>query len=154
MIRIYKNSNGDSRTAPKDVSFEAFQEANDMHIQDVKNVMNELAYMLMKQGDKHDWTKKIYERLFYSNFLATINDGKDFVNNTWYQEHITAERHHLTSKCPEDVNLLDVLEMIVDCVCAGKARSGEIRPLEIDDKTLKKALDNTVNMVNSMIKCY
>lgn len=38
MITIYKNPNGDTRTAPKDISFEQFQEANDMHKQDVRNV--------------------------------------------------------------------------------------------------------------------
>lgn len=153
MIRIYKNPNGDSRTAPKDVSFEKFQEANDMHKQDVKNVMNELAFIIMDKGNKHDWTKKTYEKLFYNNFLSTMNKGTDFINDAWYQEHIRAERHHLTSKCPEDVNLLDVLEMIVDCVCAGKARSGEIRTLEIDDEILKKALSNTVDMINYMTEC-
>jgi hypothetical protein len=29
--------------------------------------------------------------------------------------------------------------MIVDCVCAGKARAGKVRPLEINDEILKKA---------------
>lgn len=43
MIEIYKNPNGDTRTAPKDVTFEKFQEANDMHIEDVEAVMYELS---------------------------------------------------------------------------------------------------------------
>ena len=151
MIQIKKNPNGDSRTAPKDVTFEQFQEANDMHRDDVASVMNHLAHRLQCMGTSHDWTKKSHEKLFYNDFLATKNDGVDFVSNDWYQLHINLERHHLTSNCHEDVNLLDVIEMIVDCVCAGKARNGEVRELEINDEILKKALDNTVTMLNDMI---
>ena len=43
MIEIRKNPSGDTRTAQKDVSFEQFQEANDMHIEDVRSVMYELS---------------------------------------------------------------------------------------------------------------
>lgn len=151
MITIYKNPNGDTRTAPKDISFEQFQEANDMHKQDVRNVMNDLALRLMTSGLLHDFTKKSHEELFYKNFLSTMNEGTDFVSDEWYQLHIKEERHHLLSKCPEDVNLIDVLEMITDCVCAGMARSGELRPIEIDDDILRKSLDNTVEMIKGMI---
>ena len=89
--------------------------------------------------------------MFYDSFLSTINNGTDFVNDEWYQLHIKAERHHLLSNCPSDVNLIDVLEMISDCVCAGMARSGEVRDLEIDDNILKKAVNNTVQMIKDMI---
>lgn len=153
MITIYKNSNGDSRTAPKDVSFKEFQKANDMHITDVKAVMNELAFKLMEAGLNHDNTKKSKEVSFYNDFVSTINNGTDFVSGEWYQHHINKERHHLTSKCPDDVNLLDVLEMIVDCVCAGKARSGVIREMEIDDEILKKSFQNTINLINEITIC-
>lgn len=151
MITIYKNPNGDTRTAKKDVSFEEFQKANSMHIQDVRNVMNEMAYHLMSKGDNHDYTKKSHEKLFYDNFLSAINKGTDFVNNDWYQLHIETERHHLSSRCPSDVNLFDVLEMIVDCVCAGMARSGDVRPLELNQEILNIAVKNTTEMVKNMI---
>lgn len=36
------------------------------------------------------------------------------------------ERHHLLSRTPEDVNLVDVFEYIADCVMAGMARTGEV----------------------------
>lgn len=152
-IKIYKNPNGDSRTAPSDVTFEQFQQANDMHRQDVVNVSNQLAFALMNKARNHDYTKKTEERMFYDNFLSTMNDGTDFVNDEWYQLHIDREKHHLLSKCHEDVTLLDVLEMIVDCVCAGKARSGDVRGLEINDDILKLAINNTVKMVNNMTEC-
>ena len=149
-IVIYKNPNGDTRTAPKDIVFEQFQEANDSHIADVEAVMDELGAMLCENGEKHDWTKKKYEKMFYNNFLATMNYGADFVSTEWYQLHVNTERHHLLSRCPEDVNLLDVIEMIVDCVCAGKTRSGEVRDLEISTDILEKALKNTVKLVDDM----
>jgi hypothetical protein len=153
MSIIYKNSNGDTRTAPKNVTFKEFQKANDMHREDVKNTMNEIAFLLMEKGKKHDWTKKDYEEMFYNNFLSTLNNGTNFVEDEWYQLHIEKEKHHLFSKCHDDVDLLDVIEMVVDCVCAGKARSGEIRGLEINQEILDKALKNTVKKINEMVKC-
>lgn len=152
MITIYKNPNGDTRTAKKDVSFEEFQRANDMHRQDIRNVINELAFDMMLKGMSHDFTKKTDERLFYNNFLSTMNKATDFVNDEWYKLHIKEERHHLLSNCPEDVNLLDVLEMVVDCVCAGMARSGEIRDIEINQEILNKALKNTSDLIKNKIE--
>ena len=149
-IIIHKNPNGDTRTAPKDITFEQFQGANNSHMRDVANVMWAIAGKLKDNGCKHDWTKKSEEKMFYRDFLATMNDGVDFVSGEWYQLHVNTERHHLFSRCPDDVNLLDVIEMIVDCVCAGKTRSGEVRDLEISQEILNKALKNTVKMVDEM----
>ena len=149
-ITIHKNPNGDTRTAPKDITFEQFQEANDSHIEDVKTVMCYMSIMIAEKGIKHDWSKKSQEEMFYRDFLSTMNDGADFVSGQWYQMHANTERHHLLSRCPEDVNLLDVIEMIVDCVCAGKTRRGEVRDLEISTDILEKALKNTVKLVDSM----
>ena len=64
MIRIYKNPNGDTRTATKDVTFKQFQEANDMHIYDVKDVMYELSCMVDSAGEHHDCTKKAKKECF------------------------------------------------------------------------------------------
>ena len=149
-IVIHKNPNGDTRTAPKNVTFKQFQEANNSHIVDVSSVLTRLSENLKENGHKHDWTKKKYEKMFYNNFLATVNYDMDFVSEEWYQLHVNTERHHLLSRCPEDVNLLDVIEMIVDCVCAGKTRSGEVRNLEIPTDILGKALKNTVKLVDDM----
>ena len=149
-ITIHKNPNGDTRTDPKDITFEQFQEANDSHIEDVKTVMCYMSIMIAEKGIKHDWSKKSQEEMFYRDFLSTMNDGADFVSGQWYQMHVNTERHHLLSRYPEDVNLLDVIEMIVDCVCAGKTRRGEVRDLEISTDILEKALKNTVKLVDSM----
>ena len=149
-IIIHKNPNGDTRTAPKGITFEQFQEANDSHRDDVNKVISVLSLMLSENGLKHDWTKKSEEKMFYSDFIEAMAGGIDFVSGEWYQLHVNTERHHLLSRCPDDVNLLDVIEMVVDCVCAGKTRSGEVRELEISTDILEKALKNTVKLVDDM----
>ena len=152
MIEIKKNPNGDTRTAPKGITFEEFQEANDMHIYDVASVMYELSEMIYSAGEHHDYTKKSQERMFYRDFVNTQENGDDFTKSEWYSLHTKAERHHLLSHCPEDVNLIDVLEMIVDCTCAGLARSGEVRDLEINAEILEKAVNNTTQLIKSMVQ--
>ena len=104
-VVIHKNPNGDTRTAPKGITFKQFQEANDSHIADVRAVMDEIAAMLWENGENHDCTKKSEEKMFYSDFLETMAGGIDFVSGKWYQYHVNTERHHLLSRCPEDVNL-------------------------------------------------
>lgn len=152
MIRIKKNPNGDTRTAPSGITFKQFQEANDMHINNVEEVMWEIANLVEKAGELHDCTKKSQERMFYRDFVNTQENGTDFVSGEWYQLHVNAERHHLLSNCPEDVNLIDVLEMIADCTCAGLARSGEIRDLEINSEILERAVKNTAELIKSMVE--
>lgn len=149
-VVIHKNPNGDTRTAPKGITFKQFQEANNSHIMDVTNTMLRVSEMMEEVACMHDHTKKSDEEQFYKDFLSTMNEGTDFVSGKWYQHHVNTERHHLLSRCPEDVNLLDVIEMIVDCVCAGKTRSGEIRGLEITPEILDKAMRNTVKMIDDM----
>lgn len=149
-VVIHKNPNGDTRTAPKGVTFEQFQKANNSHRDDVASVMLKLSDMLEDAAYMHDRTKKSADKQFYKDFVSAINEGTDFVSGKWYQHHVKTERHHLLSRCPEDVNLLDVIEMIVDCVCAGKTRNGEIRGLEITPEILDRAMKNTVKMVDDM----
>ena len=80
MIDIFKNPNGDTRTAPKDATFEQFQVANDLHIADVRAVMHEFSEMIASAGAYHDCTKKSQERMFFRDFKSTIDNGTDFVN--------------------------------------------------------------------------
>lgn len=123
-----------------------------MHISDVNHVMEFLSNSVKYRGVFHDYTKKSQEKLFYDNFLSTMNEGTDFTKDEWYQMHVKEERHHLLANCPDDVNLIDILEMIVDCACAGLARSGEVRPMEINDDVLHKAIDNTVELIKSVVE--
>lgn len=147
-IIIKKNPNGDTRTAQGKVSFDEFQKSNDMHIRDVSNIMNMLADVIKITGENHDWTKKEYEEQFYEEFTESMKNNGDFSDDSkWYQNHIRQERHHINSYVHEDVDLIDVLEMISDCISAGLARSGKVRPIEIDKDVLYKAFENTCKLI-------
>lgn len=149
-IKLHKNPNGDTRTAPKDVTFEEFVEANKSHRHDVSEVLDRLASILSFAGAVHDYTKKTYEMDFYNDFQDSLINGSNFVKSKWYKMHIEKEHHHLLSNCPDDVDLLDVIEMLADCVCAGKTRSGEVLQLEIPDDILRLAVKNTVKMIDDI----
>ena len=146
-VTILKNPNGDTRTAVGDVSFDKFCEANSSHIEEVIELMRDLANRIEFAGNNHDVTKLINDREFYKQFTEARAGQIDFVNSSWYQTHVRAERHHLNAHCPDDVTLIDVLEMIADNVAAGLARSGEVRPVEIPSDILQKAVANTTKML-------
>lgn len=148
-IEIKRNSLGDTRTAERVPTFEEFNAANIDHRSDVSNMMDALARAIETQGEVHDYTKRRepYRSLFYRELCAKI-EGKinSFTDGEWYPMHCKTERHHLTEHVPDDVNLIDVLEMVCDCVCAGMARRGSVYPIEIPSEVLQKALANTVQM--------
>jgi hypothetical protein len=50
-----------------------------------------------------------------------------------------------------DVNLIDVLDMICDCVMAGMARSGSVYPLNIKPEVLMTAFQNTVELLKANV---
>ena len=145
-IIIYRNSNGDTRTAKGEVSFEEFQKSNDMHISDVEQIMNLMAHTIEDIGSEHDWTKKAYEKQFYDEFTDSRKNGTKFTESEWYQNHIKQERHHINSYVHDDIDLFDVLEMIADCTSAGLARSGEVKEITIDKDVLYKAFQNTCKL--------
>ena len=148
-IKIKRNTLGDTRTATKVPTFYEFVDANRDHVGDVESMMRELANDIIKVGRNHDFTKMNdpHKSLFYRELCAKIEGKIDsFVDGEWYPMHCRTERHHLNEYCPEDVNLIDVLEMISDCVCAGMARSGTVYPIEIPSEILQKAVKNTVQM--------
>lgn len=152
-VNIKRNTNGDTRVAKKIPTFYEFSDANNLHIEDVKNMMRAIAYMINDAGAKHDWTKRQepYRSNFYRDLCNTIEGKIKFEDGQWNKDHYALERHHLLKRCPDDVNLIDVIEMICDCVCAGMARSGEVRDLEISEDILVKAVKNTVEMCKEAV---
>lgn len=151
-ILIKKNPNGDTRTADHIPTFKEFKNANVSHIKDVSSVIDELSYDLHARGFRHDITKISHDELFYHDLCATMNGEMKFEDGEWAKIHYNTERHHLNRVTPEDVNLIDVLEMIVDCVCAGMARSGSVRPIKITDTVLQMAVRNTAKMIEDAIE--
>lgn len=154
MVIIKRNTNGDSRVAKEIPTFKQFCDANESHISDVRNLMTEVAHELEQKGSSHDWSKVIepYQSMFYRDLCNTIEGKMDFMDGKWSKYHYSVERHHLLKDVPDNVDLFDVIEMICDCVSAGLARSGEVRPLEIDESILSKAMQNTVCKVKNMCK--
>ncbi len=68
----------------------------------------------------------------------------------WPVEQRQAEGNPKRDKAdgvPDDVNLLDVLEHVADCVMAGMARSGSVYELKLSDELLQKAFKNTVKLL-------
>lgn len=109
-IIIKKNPNGDTRTAVGEVIFEEFAHANDMHIGDVKNIMNMYGDICRYNGKNHDFTKKKYEKQFYDEFMYSRTNKTDFRESDWYKNHINEEYHHINDYVHESVDLFDVLE--------------------------------------------
>ena len=69
------------------------------------------------------------------------------------EAHRRLNRHHLTMAdgVPADVNLIDVLDFIADCVMAGMARSGSVYPLHLSPELLEAAFQNTVALLKAQV---
>lgn len=145
---VQKSNNADSRTATSK------REENLMidtikHIKDVQSVMSMLAMKLIKNSIAHDYTKIESFDSFYNDWSA--DDGY-FMNKEWYKHHVMTERHHSSAFVHDDYNLLDLLEEVVDKVCAGKGRSGKINfdYLICSDEVLRLAFNNTIILIDKM----
>ena len=153
-IVILKNTNGDTRVADHVPTFSEFETSNKLHVADVGSAMSFIARLIAAAGKKHDWSKLIepYRSMFYRDMCQTIEGTLNFTDGEWSKFHYHNERHHLNRNVQEDVNLIDVIEMICDCVCAGMARSGEVREILIDDEVLQLAVKNTVSLLLNQIE--
>ena len=144
MIRIKKSPTADSRTCDfKNVSRKTLEKSSTQHIEDVNKGLEFFRDMLHPSCRYHDWDKRHFADWFHDNFVT------GFKEHSWLDYHYRSNRHHLETPVgvPKDVNLLDVLEHIVDGVMAGLARSGKYRPSEISPELLKRAFDNTVQLL-------
>ena len=153
IVEIDKSPNADSRTADNGkVSFEDFSKATDMHREDVRNVIYELARRLREIGDKHDWTKKEQEDEYYDSYVTAKKNGTDFHKSDWYNNHVKEERHHIKYHVAPDINLLDILEVICDHCCDELVEKGKAGQTDIEEDVLMKAFNNTVQLVKSFIR--
>ena len=144
-VNIKPSPTADTRTAKESVKEEVLLDSSKKHIADVKLLGHLLAHNLQLRIAEHDVTKILKIGAFYDQFHEAQETGKWSESpEYWYKKWHLLERHHLKDRIPEDVDLLDVLEMICDNVAAGLARSGEYRKEEMDMEVLKKAFDNTV----------
>jgi hypothetical protein len=102
---------------------------------------------LCKAAINHDHTKLSGIDQFHADFQT------NFKQTSWWDNHRKEERHHLGNPdgVPEDVNLVDVLEYISDCVMAGKARSGKVYDIDINESVLWMAFKNTCQMLEKEV---
>lgn len=144
-IIIKKSKNADTRTAEGTVTKKELLQNTYSHICDVRNVSDFIAVKFILQCFDHDHTKIEGIDQFYEDFTSG-RQNTEFKKLPWWQLHMT-ERHHLNDSVPEDVNLIDVLEMVIDCTVAGLARSGEVYPISISQEVLSQAIENTKNLI-------
>ena len=147
-IYIKKTPNADTRSL-KVLDKKLIYKDTINHIYGVQAVMREVAKEIQKQSNNHDWTKIKYFDSFFKD-ISSGKTGEEFYKLDWWQIHKT-ERHHLNARVPEDVNLIDVIEMLCDCVAAGMARTGNVYPINLSNEILQNAVKNTVDMLKDNI---
>lgn len=98
------------------------------HQEAVKQLMHVIAQEIILRADYHDFTKLEYDDLTF-------------------EKHMRMERHHLNipSGIPEDINVIDLVEFICDCISAGAQRSQalDFQYLKINENLLQPIINNT-----------
>lgn len=148
MIKIMKSKTADTRSCNwLEVSKEQLQASSQQHIGDVRSGMEYFRSLMEQASARHDIDKLTDIDHFHADFIT------GFKETGWWDNHRKTSRHHLLQDdgISEDVNLVDIIEMIVDCVMAGMGRVESVYPLEIKPEVLKKAFDNTVELLKSQI---
>lgn len=148
MITISKSQTADTRSCDfASVSRETLLASSAQHIDDVRAALFLFTQMIGHAATTHDLDKLTGIDWFHRDFVT------GFKETGWWDNHRKITRHHLSEAdgVPRDVNLLDVLEWVADCVMAGMARSGTVRPLTIDPDVLMRAVHNTAKLLESQI---
>jgi uncharacterized protein with von Willebrand factor type A (vWA) domain len=149
MIVIKKSPTADTRTCDvTKVERQQLLDSSRQHIADVAKAMAFFSSKLFAAAAEHDYDKLTEIDWFYQDFRTK------FEQTGWWDNHRKIHRHHLGNPdgVPKDVNLLDVLEYIADCVMAGMARSGEVYALEMPDELLREAFIGTIELLKSQVK--
>jgi hypothetical protein len=139
MITIQKSSTADSK--------EVLLASSLQHIGDVVKALAFFAGYLVEAAGQHDYDKLTLIDWFHRDFVT------GFKQTGWWDNHRKIHRHHLDKPdgVPDNVNLLDVVEHIADCVMAGMARSGSVYELKLSDELLQRAFRNTVALLKAQV---
>lgn len=151
-IRETKKSDAGTLKPGETLSEKDVGRETELHIEAVESCGDFLCGKIKEQFKEHDRTKLGEYLPAFAKALSTGFKGGEFNGLDWWGDIHLTERHHLNDRVPEDVNLIDVLEMICDCVCAGMARTGAVHDVTLSGETLKKAFDNTVELIESKIE--
>lgn len=149
MIEIKKSPTADTRTCDwNKADKETLENSSISHINDVQKGIEFFQKMLRDAGQSHDFDKLSEIEWFLRDFKT------GFKETGWWDNHRKVNRHHVLQEdgIRDDVNLVDIIEFIVDCVMAGMARSGSVYDLEIKPELLVKAFENTVKLLKQNVK--
>ncbi len=144
MIRIQQSQTADTRTCDfVNVTKQTLYDSSVQHIRDVREAHQFFSRKIAEALLAHDTDKLTDIDGFHADFLT------GFKVTEWWDRHRKLNRHHLQQEdgIPADVNLIDVLDFIADCVMAGMARSGSVYPLQLPPELLERAFQNTVEML-------
>ena len=152
-IEIERSQNCDTRSADKLVSKEELYQQSKQHIQDVRKAIDWMVEHLCDRAENHDWTKLENIDDFHKDF-ELIQSGQlgEFKQMHWFKNLHLQERHHLNDRCPDDVNLFDVMERIADITMAGMARTGKIYDDTLSPEILTKAYKNTIELLKNAVE--
>lgn len=148
MIQISQSQTADTRTCDfKNVTKETLLASSEQHIGDVREALKFFMARLWNASVDHDRDKITDIDGFHADFVT------GFTQTGWWDRHRKLNRHHLNMAdgVPADVNLIDVLDYIADCVMAGMARSGSVYPLKLSPELLETAFQNTVTLLKSEV---
>lgn len=149
MIEISPSPTADTRTCDyAQVTKEQLLESSKQHIRDVQEAHQFFSRLIAQAMLAHDKDKLTDIDGFHFDFIT------GFRKDDWWQRHKRLNRHHLNDPngVPEDVNLIDVLDYIADCVMAGMARSGTVYPLDLPMGVMNRAFQNTVALLKAQVK--
>ena len=149
MITIKKSPTADTRTCDyTKVSKETLLASSHQHIADVREALRYFESVLRKAAENHDYDKITDIDGFHRDFVT------GFKQTQWWDRHRKLNRHHLQEAdgVRDDVNLIDVLDFIADCVMAGMARSGSVYALLLGPDLLVKAFQNTVELLKKNVQ--
>ena len=147
-LRIKKSMTADTRSCDfSKVDKYTLLASSFQHIDDVRKGLQFFKSMLDDSAHFHDHDKISDIDGFHADFIT------GFKQHTWWDNHRKVNRHHLLvpDGVPAEVNLIDVLDMIVDCVMAGMGRTGTVYPLNISPDVLMKAFENTVEILKENV---
>lgn len=149
MITIQKSQTADTRTCDyANVTKETLLASSEQHIGDVRHALEFFVGRIRDAKAAHDTDKLTDIDGFHADFLT------GFERHEWWDRHRRLNRHHLTEAdgVPDDVNLIDVLDFISDCVMAGMARSGSVYALKLSPELLERAFQNTVELLKREVE--
>lgn len=149
IIVIYPSPTADTRSCDwSKVSIEQLCDSSVQHRNDVVKGFEFFVRMMQRQAALHDHDKLSDIEGFHRDFQT------GFAQTVWWDKHRKINRHHLLQEdgVPNDVNLVDVFDLIVDCTVAGMARTGEVYPLTIPHSVLQRAFENTCRLLHSHIQ--